>query len=85
MSTFSHLHDETALGHQFMPANQHLTRVEEEVVVLRAVKELVDSMVNFELLSVIGEDPHSQVLFKSDTHSAILPLGTTAHKRTGTR
>jgi hypothetical protein len=51
-----------------MPVNEHLTRVEEEVVVLKAVKELVDSMVNFEMLSVIGEDPRSQVLFKSDTH-----------------
>jgi hypothetical protein len=51
-----------------MPVNEHLTRVEEEVVVLKAVKELVDSMVNFESLSVIGEDPRSQVLFKSETH-----------------
>jgi hypothetical protein len=51
-----------------MPVNEHLTRVEEEVVLLKAIKELVDSMVNFEMLSVIGEDPRSQVLFKSDTH-----------------
>jgi hypothetical protein len=56
------------IGHHFMPVSEHLTRVEEKVVVLKAVKELVDSMVNFELLSVIGEDPRSQVLFKSDTH-----------------
>jgi hypothetical protein len=53
---------------EFMPRNEHLTPIETEVVLLKAIHELVDSMVNFEMLSLIGEDPHSQVLFKSDIH-----------------
>src|SRR5262249_44565199 len=51
-----------------MPRNKDFTSVEREVVLLKAIHELVGSMVNFELLSLLGEDPNTQVLFKSDVH-----------------
>ena len=45
-----------------------LSDVEEEVILLKAVKELIDSMVNFEVLDLYGSDPESNILFKSTTH-----------------
>jgi hypothetical protein len=45
-----------------------MTKIEEEVVLLRAVKELIDSMVNFEVLDVLGSDPNCNILFKTMTH-----------------
>ena len=34
-----------------------LNKTEEEVVLLKAVKETIDSIVNFEVLDVTGVDP----------------------------
>jgi len=45
-----------------------LSDIEEEAVLLKAIKELIDSMVNFEMLSLNGNDPDSQILFRSNTH-----------------
>ena len=45
-----------------------LTDIEEEVILLKATKELIDSMVNFEVFELTGSDPDSQILFKSITH-----------------
>jgi hypothetical protein len=42
--------------------------VEKEVVILKAVKELIDSAVNCEVMDLLGNDPDSNVLFKSMTH-----------------
>ncbi|MDP2720148.1 MAG: hypothetical protein Q8P44_10070 [Dehalococcoidia bacterium] len=42
--------------------------IEQEVIILKAVKELIDSMVNFELMSLLGNDPDSNILFESSTH-----------------
>lgn len=42
--------------------------IEEEVILLKAIKELIDSMVNFELLDLYGSDPDSSISFKSTTH-----------------
>ena len=42
--------------------------VEQEVIILKAVEELIDSMVNFELMDLLGNDPDSNILFKSPTH-----------------
>jgi hypothetical protein len=42
--------------------------IEQEVIILKAVKELIDSMVNFELMSLEGNDPDSNIGFKSITH-----------------
>jgi hypothetical protein len=44
------------------------TDTEKEVIFLKAIKELIDSMVNYEVLNLLGEDPHSEVYFKSMTH-----------------
>lgn len=45
-----------------------MNSIEQEVIILKAVKELIDSMVNFELLSLQGNDPDSSISFKSMTH-----------------
>lgn len=45
-----------------------LTDIEEEIILLKAVWELIDSMVNFEMLKVYGSDPDSSVLFETRTH-----------------
>ncbi len=42
--------------------------IEQEVIILKAVKELIDAMVNFELMDLLGNDPNSNILFKSPTH-----------------
>src|SRR5947209_14419859 len=47
-----------------MPLND----VEEEVILLKAVWELIDSMVNFEMLQLLGQDPDSSILFETMTH-----------------
>jgi hypothetical protein len=45
-----------------------LNDIEEEVILLKAVKELIDSMVNFEMLDLYGHDPESSILFETMTH-----------------
>jgi hypothetical protein len=45
-----------------------LSEIEEEVILLKAIKELIDSMVNFEVLNLYGNDPDSNILFNSTTH-----------------
>lgn len=42
--------------------------IEQEVIILKAAKELIDSMVNFEILSIQGIDPDLHVVFKSSIH-----------------
>ena len=42
--------------------------IEEEVILLKAVQELIDSMVNFEVLDLYGSDPDSNISFRSITH-----------------
>src|SRR5437868_6250609 len=45
-----------------------MTNIEEEVILLKAVKELIDSMVNFEILDILGSDPDCNISFKTMTH-----------------
>jgi hypothetical protein len=45
-----------------------LSNIEEEVVFLKAPKEIIDSMVNFEVLTLHGNDPDSSILFKTSIH-----------------
>ena len=45
-----------------------LNDIEEEVILLKAVMELINSMVNFEMLQLVGNDPDSCILFESMTH-----------------
>ncbi len=42
--------------------------IEQEVIILKAVIELINSMVNFELMSLLGNDPDSEIAFKGYTH-----------------
>ncbi|MFH1069500.1 MAG: hypothetical protein V1794_07740 [Candidatus Glassbacteria bacterium] len=46
----------------------NFSEIEKEVIYLRAVKEIVDSMVNYEVLNLIGNDPDSEIRFKSSIH-----------------
>lgn len=41
---------------------------EEEVIFLKAITELIDSMVNYEIIDLLGNDPDSEIRFKSMTH-----------------
>jgi hypothetical protein len=41
---------------------------EREVIFLKAVKELIDEMVNYEIFDLNGFDPESQIMFHSITH-----------------
>jgi len=43
-------------------------KAETEVIFLRAIKELIDNMVNYEVIILIGDDPHSEIRFNSPTH-----------------
>jgi hypothetical protein len=45
-----------------------MTAIEEEVVLLKAVMELIDSMVNFEILEILGSDPDCNIVFRTRTH-----------------
>jgi len=48
--------------------------IEQEVIVLKAVKELIDEMVNFELMTLNGSDPESSVMFKTMTHQKLFNI-----------
>jgi len=48
--------------------------IEQEILILKAAKELIDSMVNFELMSLLGNDPNSNILFKSITHQRLFNI-----------
>ena len=45
-----------------------LSDIEEEVVFLKAIKEIIDSMVNFAILTLHGRDPDASVLFETSMH-----------------
>lgn len=45
-----------------------LTLIEEEVAFLKATLDAINSMVNFEVLSLHGSDPDSSILFATRTH-----------------
>src|SRR4029453_6173224 len=63
-----------------------LTAIEEEAIVLRAVYDMINDMVNYVMLSLSGSDPDSQVTFKSEVHLRLFNimlvdfLSTTARK-----
>ncbi len=42
--------------------------IEKEVIFLKAITWLIESMVNFEIIDLLGNDPHSEIRFKSMTH-----------------
>ena len=49
-------------------ASVNFTKIEEEVIYLKAVAEIIDAMINHEVLDLLGEDPHSEISFRSETH-----------------
>jgi len=51
-----------------------LSKIEEEVVLLVAIKELIDSMVNYEMFSLSGTAPDAQVIFKSSLHQRVFNI-----------
>ena len=46
----------------------NFSKVEKEVIFLKAINELIDSMVNHEVLDIYGTDPNSEIRFNSTTH-----------------
>lgn len=52
-------------------AAQKSSGIEQEVIILKATKELIDSLANFELMSLLGNDPNSEIAFKGYTHPGL--------------
>ena len=50
------------------PAPPARTPIEQEVIFLNAILDLIDSMVSFEVLQVIGTSPDANILFHTSTH-----------------
>ena len=48
--------------------------IESEVIVLKAVTELIDSMVNYQMMSFLGDDPDSSILFHSSIHQCLFNI-----------
>lgn len=46
----------------------NLSTIEQEIIVLKAVEEIIDSIVNYEMMSLLGNDPDSEIRFNSSTH-----------------
>jgi hypothetical protein len=41
---------------------------EKEVIFLKAINELIDSMVNYEVLDLHGQNPDASIVFRTRTH-----------------
>jgi hypothetical protein len=48
--------------------------LETEVVLLKAVKEIIDSIVNPEILEVLGQDPNSVIRFHTSSHQRLFNI-----------
>ena len=46
----------------------NFSKVEKEIIYLKAIAEIIDEMVNFEVFDLLGKDPNSQISFNSATH-----------------
>lgn len=51
-----------------------MNNIEQEVIILKAVKELIDSMVNYELISLQGNDPDSNISFNSAANQILFNI-----------
>lgn len=51
-----------------------LNQVGAEVVILNAIKEIIDSIVTFEVIELRGDDGRAEVWFKSITHSKFVNI-----------
>lgn len=45
-----------------------LSKIEKEVILLKAIEELIDSMISYEIFTLAGNDPDSNIMFISPTH-----------------
>jgi hypothetical protein len=54
-----------------------MNSVEEEVVLLKATTESIDSMVNFELFDVLGSDPDTNIMFRQAVHQRLFNIALT--------
>lgn len=59
--------------HGVFTMNQ-MNKMEEEVVYLLAVIELIRSMVNYEIMTVVGSGKHKEVTFKTMTHKQFFSI-----------
>jgi hypothetical protein len=51
-----------------MPKNLNLNDAEKEILILKAVWEAINSMLNYEVLELNHKDPDSSIIFKTRTH-----------------
>jgi hypothetical protein len=45
-----------------------ISDIEQEIIILKAIIEIIDSMVTYEIMSLVGDEPDSNILFKSSIH-----------------
>lgn len=50
------------------------SKAEEEIIFLRAITDLIDSMVNFSIFQVVGESPDANILFHTSTHQKLFNI-----------
>lgn len=48
--------------------------IEVEVIFLKAIKEIIDTIVNLEVLELKGSDPDTQIILKSNTHQKLFNI-----------
>jgi len=46
----------------------HYSEIEEEIIFLKSIQEIIDEMINYEVFDLVGQDPHTNIIFKSMTH-----------------
>ncbi len=51
-----------------------LNNTEKEVIFLKAIDELIDSMVNYEVLELHGQNPDASIVFRTRTHQKIFNI-----------
>lgn len=50
------------------------TDIEEEIILLKAVKSSIDSMVNLHMFELYGDDPETNILFHSEIHQKLFNI-----------
>jgi hypothetical protein len=50
------------------------SKTEEEIIFLRAITDLIESMVNFDVLEVVGTSPDTNILFHTPTHQKLFNI-----------
>jgi len=48
--------------------------IEREIILLKAIKTLIDEMVNWELVKLVGEEPHFNIVFHSAVHQKLFNI-----------